>query len=516
MQSATDALLIPQSVARPVRADVAILLCVVSVFGILSTLGSITSEGFLEADGCTHFLFARAAFDEPHYLVNIWGRPLKTMLYVLPAHFFGLTGVRFTSLVVAIAILLLTYAIARGQKYRWPALATIACVAQPMFFLHSFSELTELPFAMVLAGAFLAYQRRQFFVMTLLVAVTPLGRPEGFGMLLLGGLSLLAHRRAYWIPLLVVPLLVWNYAGWVLFGRPDIPWYLWLKNEWPYAATSVYASGSLWHFLGLLPVVTGPLVFPGFFVGVGATVWGDLRGLIRSLRSGAGGGSSDERESSEVRISPQHRRHCDLLIVAIPMLILIAHSILYFTGKMASSGEARYMLTAAPFWALLVAKGLTWMFDRLAVRRVHLLAGLLAVAPALINFKVYLPGGWVFGYQVLPLQASEDWKIVRHVVESMQQSGELDAHACFAAAHPGVFYFLGVSPTAPRVVPFTRGTLAHPPADTLLIWDRVYAQFNADINRTVSVDFLLSAGWTVKREITKDWLLLKSPNKPGT
>ena len=36
---------------------------------------------------------------------------------------------------------------------------------QPLVFLHSFSELTELPFAFLLTLGFWAYQRRQFLLM---------------------------------------------------------------------------------------------------------------------------------------------------------------------------------------------------------------------------------------------------------------------------------------------------------------------------------------------------------------
>ncbi len=49
-----------------------------------------------------------------------------------------------------------------------------------------FSELTELPFAFLLAAAFLAYVRRWFFLMAILIGLSPLGRPEGFGFLILG------------------------------------------------------------------------------------------------------------------------------------------------------------------------------------------------------------------------------------------------------------------------------------------------------------------------------------------
>ena len=66
-----------------------------------------------------------------------------------------------------------------------PRTAPDLYLAQPLLFLHSFSELTELPFAALIGLSFLAYQRRQFLLMAVLVAISPLSRPEGFGFLLL-------------------------------------------------------------------------------------------------------------------------------------------------------------------------------------------------------------------------------------------------------------------------------------------------------------------------------------------
>src|SRR5688500_475884 len=94
-----------------------------AVFAALSLTAAITSEGFLEADSCTHYQYARFAFAEPHYFVNVWGRPLVTALYAGPAVLFGRLGVRMTSLVCALIVATFAYLIARDQKYRWPQLA---------------------------------------------------------------------------------------------------------------------------------------------------------------------------------------------------------------------------------------------------------------------------------------------------------------------------------------------------------------------------------------------------------
>jgi hypothetical protein len=164
--------------------------------------------GFLEADAMTHYMFARFSFREWSYFVNVWGRPLCTGVYAIPANLAGITGVRATSLLMAIAMGLVCYRVAKNQKSRMPAIAAILLFAQPLFFAHSFSELTEIPFALVAICAFWAFQGRNFLAMALLAGLSPLGRPEGLGLILLAALALIAYRRWYYLPLLALPCLV--------------------------------------------------------------------------------------------------------------------------------------------------------------------------------------------------------------------------------------------------------------------------------------------------------------------
>ena len=49
----------------------------------------------------------------------------------------------------------------------------IFTLAQPLAFLHSFAELTELPFALLLAGAFWAYVRRRWWAVAILAGLLP-------------------------------------------------------------------------------------------------------------------------------------------------------------------------------------------------------------------------------------------------------------------------------------------------------------------------------------------------------
>jgi hypothetical protein len=474
------------------------------VFSIFSIWGAITSEGFLEADAITHYLYARFAISEPHYLVNVWGRPLCTGLYALPAYFFGRIGVRIVSLILALGVSWTAYAIAKGQKHRWPALAMMFTLAQPLLFLHSFSELTELPFALILGLAFLAYQRKQFFWMALLVAISPLGRPEGFGFIGLAAVALVLHRQWAIIPFLFVGLLGWTYAGWQVFGSPrydssmPLPFHglLWLKHEWPYAGDSLYERGNIFKYLALLPAVVSPFLFPAMVVGLfsPSPLAGEGRGEGAAPCDNSGT-NADRCPTPHPNPLPQGERGSRILIAVIPFLILTGHSILHALGKMASSGELRYLLIVAPFWALLAARGWEWLSTRLDLQSPIRIAAILCVLPCLIQVKVEFKG-YTFGYQTLPLKLNDDMLAAKRFAEWYKAWPEREKYPRLMASHPGTYLFLNKSPTDPsESVAWFETNFRTPPNGVVLAWDDVYGLYNADARRSVRRAELDAVGW---------------------
>jgi hypothetical protein len=447
--------------------DRVMIVSAIGIFSILSVTMAVISKGFLEGDACSHFLIARAAFANPAYLVNVWGRPFCTGLYALPAHFGGRVAVRITSLVVAIAIALVTRSIARGQGWRWPTLALIFLLAQPLVFLHSFSEMTELPFALLVSLGFLAYQRRQFFWMALVMGFGPLSRPEGFGFLALVGLALVLHRRWWWTAVLLMPVVMWDLTGWHLYGSQGA-WWHWLPDNWPYAAQSLYERGPLLHFVMLMPVVVSPFIFPATVVGGWLCLkFTNLRSLIRDT------------------VSADHLRRCEILIAGLPLLVLVGHSLLYWLGKMASNGEVRYMMVVAPFWALLGLRGWTWIFDQMHWHRPVLWAAAAAMLPVLANRA----------FTVIPMDDGRDWVEAQQIADWYKTSGIEKKYPHLEISHVGLQYALDLDPESGQIREWKKSVIDARPPGTLLIWDRVGALFNSDASRKVTLEEIRAAGW---------------------
>lgn len=454
------------------------------IFAALAIGFALAGDGFLEADACTHYLIARWALAEPHQLVSVWGRPFCTALYALPAVLAGRFGVQLTSLAVAIAIGLITWRVARGQGYRRPELAGLFLLAMPLVFLHAFSELTELPFALLVALGLWMYQRRQFFWLAVFTGLMPLARPEGFGFLLLTAGALVLHRRWWWLAVLPLPLIAWNHAGWVIHGSQG-PWWNWLRSNWPYADKSMYAAGPLLHFVGLLPVLVSPILFPGLIFGI----WRSLHGVLNiALPRRLFASTPDD-----------HRLRVQLVIVTVPLGVLAIHSLLYWTGRMASNGELRYLLAVAPMWALLGSLGWEWAFARMGWRSPVKWAAAGAMVPLVLNFTVW---------GVLPLKSYEDWQISAALAEWYFSDERLQAtYPRLMASHGAIYYYADISMHDPeRARPWGQATVQARPPGTLLIWDPVYGLYNSDAKMSVTVAQIEQAGW---REIP--WPLTDPP-----
>ena len=461
-----------------------------SIFAVLSLLCAWLSDGFVAADACTHYLFAKYAFSDPVNFVDVWGRPLCTLIDAFPAQL-GLFAVRATHVAIAIACALVARTIARNQSLPRPGLALLFTIGAPLFFLFSFSEMTELPFALVLGLAFICYQREKWVLFALLAGLLPTARPEGFGFIFLAAIALLYHRRLISLLPLIAPLLLWDIAGWLLTDR-TVPWYAWLIHAWPWSEQGLYGSGSIFTFVGVLPVVVPPLILPATLIGVKTTL------------------------SPRAPNPTRHARICQLLIAAIPLSILIAHSVLRWLGKFGTFGEARYLLICAPFWGVLSAAGFEWISQRLNFRRPWRIATVAALVPALLNFVS----------PVMPLHLPPDWQTASRFADIYRANPLREAYPRVVAAHPAIPYFLGTDPNGnARNNAFTGAVIKQPPPGALLVWDPVYCTTNAIAENAAAPDQLRAAGWIKDTQLTdklneragsKRWIVFKFPTASAT
>ena len=434
-------------------------------------IAAITADGFLEDDAWTHYLYSRFALAKPAYFFDVWARPICTGLYALAAPWAGMIGCRVISLILVGVCVWLTMRTAKVLRID-DRVAAIFLLGQPMLFLHSLSVMTELPFAVLLIGAFLCFLRGRWWAMAALLGLLPLARPEGFGFLLLGVVALIAYRRFACLPLLLLPIGAWSWCGWRMWGAPpDQPWWWWLIAHWPYSAASTYGHGWLLQFVVLMPVLIGPSV--GFLVPA-------VSSFILHPSAFILGTEPSPLPSPGVPGEGVGR----WLLAAIPMLVLIVHSLLWWLGKMASYGEIRYLLIVSPFWAMLAAMG--WQRASFKPSPV-----LIAAVGLLITM----------GFKITTLRSSPEGRIAREV--SIWYSSVQEQYPQVIASHPAVYVDLDRPPGA-----WNAAALRAPNDGAIVLWDPKCGPFNADARLVTDVAGLESVGWKTLRTFDSGWVAM--------
>ncbi|MEM6315088.1 MAG: hypothetical protein AAF743_13430 [Planctomycetota bacterium] len=415
---------------------VGVVLCV--GFAALALVCAWLSDAFVEADGVTHFLYARFAFEDPRLFVDVWGRPVVTLLHAPFAAVGGLFVTRVLALVLVLACGWCAWQLAVGLGQRRPMLALAATLASPLGFLHSFAVLTEVPFALLVGLLALAYLHKRWWWLAVIAGLLPATRPEGIPMIVGVAAALVVHRRWGALPVLAAPTVIWWLAA------------RWLGAalSWPYAETSMYPAGPVWHFVVCMPAIVGPAILAPLMLGLRPKTHDDA-----------------------------HRRVTAWLVMLLPIGVLLGHSVLFALGKMASNGELRYLLVMLPLWGVLA--GLGW--ERLAARVAWLGKPMAVVVATLLGPALMLQP---FYWPVLPLASTEQFDAAERIADWYDG---LDDPPALLFSDPSIAYFLDVH-VWPHSASKANWAAAEP--GTLLVADPVYSRFNASDAQTIGPDDL--------------------------
>ncbi len=182
--------------------------------------GAVRSRGYYWGDDYSHLLLSRQAINHPTRLLDVWGRPIMTAVYI-PASLVGDVGARLTSLLLAgLAALLCVMTVRRLGVRTLPALAALFVLAQPLPAMISYSALPQIVFSTVLALAFFlditGHPRAAAFTVSLL----PLARVEGLVVIAVWCAWAVHRKRLRDIPLLAVGVAAWAVIGGLVHADP--------------------------------------------------------------------------------------------------------------------------------------------------------------------------------------------------------------------------------------------------------------------------------------------------------
>jgi hypothetical protein len=332
-----------------------------AVLGVLgAALVAVFPDSYQE-DGAQHYLFARWAFVDPWYFVNVWARPLFELVYAAPAQL-GYSVAKLVTVAVCLATGWHTFRLAGELGLARAHLAIPLLWFQPSWLLLCHELMTEPLFALVFILALRLHVSGRTKAGMWAASLLILARPEGFFLGILWGVWILLDRRdprPIWRRLpstlrLAAGFALWWLASLLLTRDP-----LFILHNWPRdwnAESAAYGTEPLWGYILRLPEIVGPLLMLPFAVGLGV--------LLR-------------------------RRQLGVATSAFLVLFLL-HSVFRAWGLFGDAGYPRYLVCVAPAMALITLAGWNALAERLSHRRLALALGGLGLGASALAALVYV------------------------------------------------------------------------------------------------------------------------------
>lgn len=207
------------------RAEAAVLAAACLAFALSALLSPVSYVH----DHYTHYRHARAAWEDPYQLLDLWDRPAFMLLYAGPARF-GLAAARLASLVPAAVAVAATMLAARAAGLARPWLAGVLVAVQYDFFGQASSTMTELLLAAGLAVACWGFLEDRPWLAAAGLAFCGVTRPEAPVVVAAGALALaVRHRRGALAIAVAAPFVAYLALGSAVHGDP-----LWVVHGNPY------------------------------------------------------------------------------------------------------------------------------------------------------------------------------------------------------------------------------------------------------------------------------------------
>lgn len=304
------------------------------IFCAMTILNLLNKGSHGGGDTYMHYLFAYWSFEHPHLLFDHWGKPLFTILSS-PFAQLGFKGSVTFNILAAIGsgILVAKSAQKMGVKGSW--LGLVATVFTPMFFVISFSSLTEILFAFTLILAIYLFISKKYMWSAIVISFIPFARTEGVIFLPLFLVVFATLKDFKSIGLLFTGFIVMS-----LVGYPVYQDFLWPITKIPYHDSSaLYGNGTLFHFMEHSPAIFGWPLLTLFFVGFGTLVFAVFK-----------------RKNLEFTLVA-------FLVLAAAIGYFCAHSVVWAFGMGGSLGLTRVMAGIIPLVALIAIYGVNYVLS---------------------------------------------------------------------------------------------------------------------------------------------------------
>ena len=179
---------------------------VLFVYSIVAALTIFFFDGTGGAgDSILHYQFAKSAPTHPELYFDHWAKPLFTLI-ASPFAQFGFIGMKIFNALVVFTTLLLTYKITKKLALKNAILSSVILLFSPLFFVFTFSGLTEPLFALFICLGIYSVLIDRRILALIIISFLPFIRSEG--LIIMGGFGLyfLLNKQ-------------WKLLPWLAFGH---------------------------------------------------------------------------------------------------------------------------------------------------------------------------------------------------------------------------------------------------------------------------------------------------------
>jgi len=350
-------------------------------------------------DNIVHYYFAKYAFANPKLYLDMWAKPLFTLL-ASPFAQFGFAGMKLFNGLVGLVTAFVVFLSAKKLNFRLPWLSVIFLFFAPTYFTLLFSGYTEPLFGLALIAGFYYCLCKKYAWAAVVISLTPFIRAEGFFIIFVFAAYFLLKKQWRALPWLVTGSLFLSFAG-LLAGKS----FTWIFTEIPYGITSDYGSGKLTHYAEQWILAVG--------VPLGVS---SVAGLVL-LIAGVFKSRSNWHKENYTELF--------LLLPAIFLSYFLFHTLSWYFGLFTSYGLIRVLVPLIPLQALISL----FAIDKLLSLNVknHLVTGV-----PLVLFMAYV---LVFPFLSNPASLKPDRDFQRKPELRLMQQISLDIRNEFQGIH---------------------------------------------------------------------------------
>jgi hypothetical protein len=429
------------------------ILLIVSFFTVIIVYFKADST-YDSGDGIVHYQIARYSWKYPYFFLDLWGKPVFTLLSS-PFAQFGLKGMYLFQALNAAVISGFLFSIASkiNLKFAWtiPAFVFFA----PVYFAVMNSGLTEICFGTVfMFSAWLVFNKK-YYASALIASLLPFVRAEAYVVMPLLAVIYAYRRKFFAIPLLITATIVYTFIGY--FHYKDI---LWIIHENVQYVGDNYPGmkGSYLHYFGTY-----------------RQIWGSVYTVLLLL----GSGTILSQVYRLFQRKPEHEfvEEVFVLFLGSTVGVFFLHSMLCgMPGIVNNLGMVRYLAVLIPSSALIALIGLN-MINRPAFTKI------IFFKPAIVIIVVILMVGSSFTQWFYPFMPSNEQIVIRQMATYIQTKRPNFKKICFL--HPSLPFYADLDPydtkRVEKISAANLESLNQLPDSTLLLWDSHFMKVEGQI-----------------------------------